>query len=189
MPRLVKEGPGIAPPPPLKSIGLNQDALKVVQYGCFGVASEPGGTSFRSTGNLGLWYNPTNNAVVQAESAPLGYKQVQLGGKTGTAQVRVITAAERARGVKSNNDLEWTMRDHSLYVCYGPVHKPRYACCIVVEHGGSTDRYLGGGSAAAAPVAADVMRLVLLRDPSSKRAATIGALEAAVNPRKDRKRA
>ena len=179
VPRLLREGPGVAPAPAPRSLGLNQDALKAVQYGCFGVASEPGGTSFRSTGNLGLWYDPATNVTVQAEKAPPGYLQVQMGGKTGTAQVRVITAAERARGVKSNNDLDWAMRDHSLYVCYGPIHKPRYACCIVVEHGGSTDRYLGGGSAAAAPVAADVMRLVLLRDPSNKPAATISRLEAA----------
>ncbi len=179
-PRLIKEGPGIdsREAPAKKSLGLNQDALKIVQYGCFGVASEPGGTSFRSTGNLGLWYDPATNATVLTEKPPPGYLQVQLGGKTGTAQVRVITAAERARGVKSNNDLEWVMRDHSLYVCYGPVHKPRYACAIVVEHGGSVDRYVGGGSVVAAPVAADVMRLVLLRDPGNKPTATIETLEA-----------
>ncbi len=178
VPRLVKEGPGVAPPAPLKPVGINPEALRIMQYGCFGVASEPGGTSYRSTGNLGLWYDPATNATVQAPTAPPGYLQVQMGGKTGTAQVRAITAAERARGVKSNNDLDWAMRDHSLYVCYGPVHKPRYACAIVIEHGGSVDRYLGGGSAAAAPVAADVMRLVLLRDPSNKAAATISTLEA-----------
>ena len=186
MPRLVREGPGVGPTQPPRSIGLNQDALKVVQYGCFGVASEPGGTSFRSTGNLGLWYNPATNAVVQQPAAPPGWLQVQLAGKSGTAQVRAITAAERARGVKSNNDLEWAMRDHSLYVCFGPYHKPRYACCVVVEHGGGVERYLGGGSLAAAPVAAEVLGLAIMRNPSGRPAASISALEANAAPRPDR---
>lgn len=184
-PRLVREGPGVGPPRAARPLGLNPVALEKAMAGCFGVASEPGGTSYRSTGNLGLWYDPTTNKVVQADSAPLGYKQVQIGGKTGTAQVRVITAAERARGVKSNNQLEWRMRDHALYVCYGPVHRPRYACAVIIEHGGSdevrfpgTQGYIGGGSAAAAPVAADVMRLVLLRDPSNRASPPLKQLEA-----------
>jgi penicillin-binding protein 2 len=184
-PRLIREGPGIAPAEKPRQLPINQEAVKTVLFGCFGVASEPGGTSYRSTGNLGLWYDPATNVVTEAPTQPPGLLQVQLGGKTGTAQVRVITAAERARGVKSNNQLEWKMRDHALYVCYGPVHKPRYACAIIIEHGGSdetrypgTAGYIGGGSAAAAPVAADVMRLVLLRDPSNKPSATIERLEA-----------
>ncbi|MDX2234167.1 MAG: penicillin-binding protein 2 [Hyphomonadaceae bacterium] len=188
-PRLVHEGPGVAPPPTPRQLPINLEASKVVLNGCFGVASEPGGTSYRSTGNLGLWYDPATNAVVEAPTPPPGHLQVQMGGKTGTAQVRVITAAERARGVKSNNQLEWRLRDHALYVCYGPVHKPRYACAVVVEHGGSdevrfpgTPGYIGGGSAAAAPIAADVMRLVLKKDPSNRQAASVRTLEARNEP-------
>lgn len=177
-PRLVREGPGVAPPPAPKQLPIEKEWTAPVLFGCFGVASEPGGTSYRSTGNLGLWYDPKTNAVVESPTQPPGYLQVQVGGKTGTAQVRAITAAERARGVKSNNELEWRMRDHSLFVCYGPVHRPRYACAVVIEHGGSVDQYIGGGSAAAAPVAADVMRLVLKRDPSNKPAASVRTLEA-----------
>lgn len=189
MPTLVREGPGAKEQRrPPRQLPLNQEALKLVLDGCFGVASEPGGTSFRSTGNLGLWYNPSDNSVVESVSQPPGRLQVQIGGKTGTAQVRAITAAERARGVKSNNQLEWKMRDHALYVCYGPVHKPRYACAVIIEHGGSdevrfpgTGGYIGGGSAAAAPVAADVMRLVLLRDPANRKAASLRTLEASAD--------
>ncbi|MGF1551091.1 MAG: penicillin-binding protein 2 [Paracoccaceae bacterium] len=73
-----------------------------------------------------------------------------LAGKTGTSQVRDITAAERARGVFRNEDLPWHRRDHALFVGYAPAHAPRYAVAVVVEHG-------GGGSTAAAPVARDVL--------------------------------
>ena len=72
-----------------------------------------------------------------------------MAGKTGTSQVRRLTAAERAAGITKNEDLPWRRRDHGLFVGFAPVHKPRYACAIVVEHG-------GGGSKAAAPIARDI---------------------------------
>ncbi len=77
-------------------------------------------------------------------------EEMAMGGKTGTSQVRNITAEERAAGVTSNADLPWDRRDHALFVCFAPVGSPRYACSVVVEHG-------GGGSTAAAPIARDVM--------------------------------
>lgn len=74
---------------------------------------------------------------------------VEMGGKTGTAQVRRITMAERRRGVRSNASLPWKFRDHGLFVCFAPYDRPRYAAAVVIEH--------GGGSASAIPVARDVM--------------------------------
>jgi penicillin-binding protein 2 len=47
----------------------------------------------------------------------------------------VITAAERASGVRRNEDLPWKLRDHSLFIGYAPVQAPRYACALVLEHG------------------------------------------------------
>ena len=41
-----------------------------------------------------------------------------MAGKTGTSQVRIITAAERAAGVTKNEQLPWNRRDHALFVCY-----------------------------------------------------------------------
>ena len=73
-----------------------------------------------------------------------------MAGKTGTSQVRNITAAERARGVTKNQDLPWNRRDHALFVCFAPYEAPRYAVSVLVEHG-------GGGSTAAAPIARDVI--------------------------------
>ncbi len=83
-----------------------------------------------------------------------------MGGKTGTAQVRRITAQQRAAGVK-NEDLPWKHRHHALFVGYAPVHDPIYACAVVVEHGVS-------GSGAAAPLAKFLMESVQKRNPSGK---------------------
>lgn len=85
----------------------------------------------------------------------------EMAGKTGTAQVRRITSAERARGVRKNEDLPWELRDHALFIAYAPVVEPRYAISVIVDHG-------GGGSKAAAPIARDIMSLVLERDPSAR---------------------
>ncbi|MFL6813009.1 MAG: penicillin-binding transpeptidase domain-containing protein, partial [Bradyrhizobium sp.] len=73
-----------------------------------------------------------------------------MAGKTGTAQVRRITMAERLVGVKKNEDLPWEQRDHALFVAFAPIGAPRYAIAVVVEHG-------GGGSKVAAPIARDVL--------------------------------
>ncbi|RAP40710.1 penicillin-binding protein 2 [Rhodovulum viride] len=72
-----------------------------------------------------------------------------MAGKTGTSQVRNITAAERAAGVFRNEDLPWERRDHALFVAFAPVEAPKVAVAVVVEHG-------GGGSAVAAPIARDI---------------------------------
>ena len=74
---------------------------------------------------------------------------MRMAGKTGTSQVRNITAAERARGVSRNEDLPWERRDHALFVNFAPYDNPKYAVAVVVEHG-------GGGSTAAAPIARDI---------------------------------
>jgi len=79
---------------------------------------------------------------------------LSIAGKTGTSQVRNITAAERAAGVFRNEDLPWERRDHALFVAYAPSDNPKYAVSVVVEHG-------GGGSRAAAPVARDIMLFAL----------------------------
>ena len=67
---------------------------------------------------------------------------VALAGKTGTAQVRRITMAERAGGVLKNGQLPFKMRDHALFQGFAPHDKPRYAIAVVLEHGGHTVRNL-----------------------------------------------
>jgi penicillin-binding protein 2 len=112
-----------------KPLGISKKSLELVRSGMNGVTNEPGGTAF--------WTRITE-------------KGMWMAGKTGTSQVRRITKAERARGVKKNRDLPWELRDHALFVAFAPHDAPRFACAIVVEHG-------GGGSHAAAPIAKDVL--------------------------------
>lgn len=69
---------------------------------------------------------------------------IQMGGKTGTAQVRKIEGAQRGQSGA------WKYRDHGLFICFAPTDSPRYAASVVIEHG-------LGGARAAAPVAKDVL--------------------------------
>lgn len=95
-------------------------------------------------------YEVVNGERGTAKSSRIVEPTMAFAGKTGTSQVRNITAAERAAGVISNEDLPWNRRDHALFVGYAPYEAPRYAIAVVVEHG-------GGGSTAAAPIARDVI--------------------------------
>ncbi len=129
-PRLIKSINGIEQPSGAgEPLGLDENDLRVVRRGMFQVSNSRRGTAFRSR---------------------IAEKTLLMAGKTGTSQVRNISAAERASGVIRNEDLPWERRDHALFVCYAPFEAPRYAVSVVVEHG-------GGGSTAAAPVARDVI--------------------------------
>ena len=75
-------------------------------------------------------------------AARLQVPGVGLAAKTGTAQVRRITMAERRSGVLSNGQLPFKLRDHALFVCFAPYDNPRYAAAIVLEHNGHTVRNL-----------------------------------------------
>jgi len=99
-------------------------------------------------------YEVVNGPRGTAGSSRIVAEGVRMAGKTGTSQVRNITAAERARGVTSNADLPWDRRDHALFVGYAPHDVPEIAVSVVVEHG-------GGGSTAAAPIARDVLLAAL----------------------------
>jgi penicillin-binding protein 2 len=112
-------------------LDISERSLRSVRDGMYAVSNE--GTAYRS--------RLVDPAMVMA-------------GKTGTSQVRIITAAERAAGVTKNEQLPWNRRDHALFVAYAPYHAPRYAISQIVEHG-------GGGSAAAAPIARDILARAL----------------------------
>jgi penicillin-binding protein 2 len=92
----------------------------------------------------------TSSASGTARNSQISVKAYRMGGKTGTSQVRRITAQERRLGGIRNEDLPLEQRDHSLFVGYAPLTNPKYACSVVLEHGGS-------GSLGAAPVARDVL--------------------------------
>jgi penicillin-binding protein 2 len=129
-PRLIRAvGGAPVPTPDAPDLGIPRYAIKQVQDALFAVSNERRGTAFRSR--------------IVAEG-------MEMSGKTGTSQVRQITAAERAAGVFKNEDLPWERRDHALFVAFAPHDNPRYAISVIVEHG-------GGGSKAAAPIARDIM--------------------------------
>ncbi len=129
-PRLVRSIDGVEEPSGAgESLGLNENNLRRIRSAMYDVSNHSRGTAYRTR-------NTTEN--------------FRMAGKTGTSQVRRITAEERARGVTSNADLPWNRRDHALFVGFAPADNPKYAVAVVVEHG-------GGGSTAAAPIARDVM--------------------------------
>ena len=130
VPRLIRSIDGTpVPNPEPRDLGIRRSSLDLVRDGMYAVTNERRGTANRSR--------------IVAEG-------MLMAGKTGTSQVRQITAAERAAGVTRNEDLPWNRRDHALFVAFAPHDAPRYAISVVVEHG-------GGGSKAAAPIARDVM--------------------------------
>ena len=121
------------------SLGFKRDSLELLRRALSGVVNAPEGTAHR---------------------ARIGRPGFEMGGKTGTVQVRRISRAERAQGVRKNEDLPWEMRDHAIFVGFAPVHEPAYAVAVVVEHG-------GGGSKVAAPIARDVLSEVQRRAPAT----------------------
>jgi penicillin-binding protein 2 len=128
---------------------------------------------------LGM-YEVVNGQRGTAGSSRVVADGLRIAGKTGTSQVRNITAAERASGVTSNDDLPWERRDHALFVGYAPHDLPEIAVSVVVEHG-------GGGSTAAAPIARDVLLAALYDDvpplsayPESQRGTIRSRLEGLV---------
>lgn len=133
-PRLVFDGTPVAKPEPLP---FKPENLEFLRESLWATANEWGGTA--------IW------------SGDLKFDGMRLAGKTGTAQARNITMAERATGVIDNEDLDWELRDHALFVAYAPHDAPIYAAAAIVEHGGS-------GSYSAAPVVRDALAEALRRE-------------------------
>jgi len=134
-PHLTRRPADAEAPAPATRIDVSAKALDFLRRAMSRVVNDPRGTAFGS------------------RIADAGF---DMGGKTGTSQVRRITAAERLTGVRKNEDLPWAARDHALFVGFAPEDRPRYAAAVVVEHGGS-------GSKAAAPVARDLLAAAVRR--------------------------
>lgn len=160
-PRLIADGALVTAPP----LGIPEEHLALVREAMGMVVNSGRGT---------------------AAGARLRLADVQMAGKTGTAQVRRITAAERRRGVRSNEQLPWRFRDHALFVAFAPVEAPRYALALIVEHGSS-------GSKTAGPIARDIITylfepetamksLLIAEADAEKRQRRLRALGAAGQP-------
>ncbi|MEZ5994878.1 MAG: penicillin-binding protein 2 [Hyphomonadaceae bacterium] len=175
VPRLVREAPGVTDPaqPPTME-GISPEHLAALRQGMYGVCNEPGGTATRA-GNMIQCVRRPDGVIVDAAGADPSWPRIQIAGKTGTSQARVITAAERARGVMRDADLPWHLRDNALFVSWGPWDNPRYACAVVLEHGGHINPLLD-----AAPISAMILRQTFLRDPANKPASRLAQLEQGV---------
>ena len=124
----------------LKKLYRNKENIKFVLDALYGATNEPMGTSYRS--------RHTKTELVYA-------------GKTGTSQIRTITAKERALKL-TNKDLPYELRDHALFTAFAPYKNPRYSISVVIEHGGS-------GSSGAAPIAKKVIKKILERHKLRKK--------------------
>lgn len=113
--------------PDFPSLGFSQEHLDYIHQAMSDVVNGPG----------------------TAPRAKLPIPGLNLAGKTGTAQVVSLSVSDGKSG-------PWKYRDHGHFICHVPFDKPRYACAVVIEH--------GGGSASAYPVARDVM--TYLYDPA-----------------------
>jgi len=113
-PRLVHVvGNDRQPRPVAEALPFSEEAFAKVREGMNAVTNEPGGTAY---------------------GFRIAEQGLEMAGKTGTAQVRVITKAERGSGVKKNSSLPWALRDHGLFIGFAPVAAPRYACACITEH-------------------------------------------------------
>ena len=77
------------------ALDINENHLRLVRKSMYAVSNHRRGTAYGSR-------------IIE--------DSYRLAGKTGTSQVRNITAAEREAGVTKNEDLPWNRRDHALFV-------------------------------------------------------------------------
>ena len=117
-----------------KPLFENFENIKIVQEAMFASTNEVRGTSY---------------------SSRIKDPKYQFAGKTGTSQVKRITAKQRELELKTI-EIPYNERDHALYVAFGPYKNPRYALSVVIEHGGS-------GSSTAAPIAKKLFKLIIDR--------------------------
>ena len=104
---------------------------------------------------LDAMYAVTNESMGTAYGSRHENKKYKYSGKTGTSQVKRITAEEREQELK-NIDKPYEDRDHAVFIGFAPYNNPRYAISVLIEHGGS-------GSSAAAPIAKKIFKLVIDR--------------------------
>jgi len=74
----------------------------------------------------------------------------QIAGKTGTAQVFNIKQDAKY----NENDIDFKLRDHALFISFAPADDPKIAVAVIVENGGH-------GGSVAAPIAGQVIKQFL----------------------------
>ncbi|MBU6339432.1 MAG: penicillin-binding protein 2 [Rickettsiales bacterium] len=104
---------------------VKKEYLDLIKEGMNRVVNMPGGTAYGKR---------------------IDIKGFEMAGKTGTSQV----ISKREDEMSKSETALHTNQNHAIFVGFAPVHDPKYAVSVVVEHGKS-------GSAAAAPIGKDVI--------------------------------
>jgi penicillin-binding protein 2 len=105
------------PPRVRREISVSAENLAFVRQALTGVVNEPKGTAFKARS-----------------------KEIEIAGKTGTAQVR-------GRGAETGG---YETATHAWFVGFAPAGRPKIALAVIVEHGGH-------GGDVAAPVASEIV--------------------------------
>lgn len=108
-----------------EDMGIPKEHMKIIQAGMTAVVNAQHGTAYKSR-IIDSYY--------------------RMAGKTGTSQV----IAKKHAGQDNSKNGRWEDKNHALFVGYAPIDNPRYACSVIVEHGGS-------GSGTAAPIGRDIL--------------------------------
>ena len=103
-----------------RELSVSPENLALIRQGLVGVVNEPKGTAFR-----------------------VRTKDIEVAGKTGTAQVR--RAVRHGEAVSS-----YDQNDHAWFVGFAPAGSPRIAFAVLIEHGGH-------GGEVAAPAAMEIV--------------------------------
>lgn len=135
-PRIVLPDDANTPNPVFEPLNIPIEHLDAVREGMNIVVNSPMGTAYA-------------RRIVEPEFA--------MAGKTGTSQVRKILV----RG-QDQNKIPWEFRHHAWFVAYAPISDPRYACALIVEHG-------GGGASAAAPYVKEILTKAQLWNTAERR--------------------
>jgi penicillin-binding protein 2 len=106
------------PPRVRREIAISPENLAFVRQALVGVVNEPKGTAFK-----------------------VHSKEIELAGKTGTAQVH---------GRHADPSLGYEGTEHAWFVGFAPAGRPRIALAVLVEHGGH-------GGEVAAPIAVEIV--------------------------------
>ena len=133
------------------ALDVDDRHLALVRQGLFEVVNTPRGTAYKER---------------------LMLPNVQMAGKTGTAQVHNDTAAEKMKNYNANW-MAWADRPNGLFVGFAPYDNPRYATAVIVEHG-------NWGALSAAPIARDLMAYCITNDPAGRDTPINPQLSAAV---------
>ncbi|MDF2965249.1 MAG: pbpA1 [Rickettsiaceae bacterium] len=116
----------------IRELGIPEQHLNIIRQGMFQVSNVPGGTAYGSR---------------------VHDEKYRIAAKTGTAQV--MSKRDDNHNLSASS-VHWTQRNHALCIAYGPFDSPKFACAVIVDHGGS-------GSSDAAPMARDILHGLMKR--------------------------